>query len=143
MAMMHCPECGGQVSDHASSCPHCGRPVLSRGAEDHSQSLERGIACPSCQNPFWKLEAAGIRQKGRPSKVIMIVALFFAGATLIEAFVDDPRALAGAAVWLVVAFIAGRIHMSRGSYALYSCGRCGLRMRSRAGAPSGRKEPRP
>ena len=24
MALMQCPECGGQVSDQAAACPHCG-----------------------------------------------------------------------------------------------------------------------
>ena len=27
MALMNCPECGGQVSDKAGSCPHCGCPM--------------------------------------------------------------------------------------------------------------------
>lgn len=27
MALIKCPECGGQVSDKASSCPHCGYPM--------------------------------------------------------------------------------------------------------------------
>lgn len=25
--LMKCPECGGQVSDRAATCPHCGCPV--------------------------------------------------------------------------------------------------------------------
>lgn len=29
MALIACPECGGQVSDRAPSCPHCGVPVAS------------------------------------------------------------------------------------------------------------------
>ena len=27
MALMICPECGGQVSDKAHACPHCGYPI--------------------------------------------------------------------------------------------------------------------
>ena len=27
MALMLCPECGGQVSDKAHTCPHCGYPI--------------------------------------------------------------------------------------------------------------------
>ena len=27
MALMICPECGGQVSDKAHTCPHCGYPI--------------------------------------------------------------------------------------------------------------------
>lgn len=27
MALIKCPECGGDLSDQAGSCPHCGRPM--------------------------------------------------------------------------------------------------------------------
>jgi hypothetical protein len=27
MALIDCPECGGQVSDRAPACPHCGVPI--------------------------------------------------------------------------------------------------------------------
>ena len=28
MALTHCHECGGQISNHAEACPHCGCPVI-------------------------------------------------------------------------------------------------------------------
>nr|MCR5105484.1 zinc ribbon domain-containing protein [Eubacterium sp.] len=28
MALIHCPECGNQISDKAHSCPECGFPLL-------------------------------------------------------------------------------------------------------------------
>jgi DNA-directed RNA polymerase subunit RPC12/RpoP len=28
MALIKCHECGGQVSDQAWTCPHCGAPVI-------------------------------------------------------------------------------------------------------------------
>jgi uncharacterized membrane protein YvbJ len=28
MALIECHECGGQVSDHARTCPKCGAPVI-------------------------------------------------------------------------------------------------------------------
>ena len=31
MALTKCDECGGQLSDRAVSCPHCGAPVQRRG----------------------------------------------------------------------------------------------------------------
>lgn len=52
MALIACPDCGGQVSDQALACPHCGRPlqtvpslqVLRR--EAHTlQSLAKGCGC--------------------------------------------------------------------------------------------------
>ena len=27
MVLLTCPECGGKVSDQATSCPHCGYPI--------------------------------------------------------------------------------------------------------------------
>lgn len=32
MAMINCPECQGQVSDSAITCPHCGKKLNSTGA---------------------------------------------------------------------------------------------------------------
>ena len=28
MALKKCPDCAGSVSDQASACPHCGRPMF-------------------------------------------------------------------------------------------------------------------
>ena len=28
MALIHCTECGKEISDKASTCPHCGAPVV-------------------------------------------------------------------------------------------------------------------
>jgi len=33
MAIIHCPECNGTVSDQASSCPHCGYPIKKQGTK--------------------------------------------------------------------------------------------------------------
>jgi hypothetical protein len=42
MALIVCPECGGQVSDRAPTCPHCGVPIVAATAtpapEDASES---------------------------------------------------------------------------------------------------------
>lgn len=36
MALINCKECGQQISDSASVCPHCGAPVV------------RDVFCPNC-----------------------------------------------------------------------------------------------
>lgn len=36
MALINCKECGGQISDTASFCPHCGAPV------------SKDVFCPDC-----------------------------------------------------------------------------------------------
>lgn len=33
MALIKCPECGREISDKASSCPHCGYPIESLSPE--------------------------------------------------------------------------------------------------------------
>ncbi len=30
MALIECPECGGKVSDQATTCPHCGYPIMDK-----------------------------------------------------------------------------------------------------------------
>lgn len=40
MALINCPECGTQISDRASQCPHCGSPV------------EKKITCTECGQPL-------------------------------------------------------------------------------------------
>lgn len=43
MALIDCPECGGQVSDRAPTCPHCGVPIAhTAGAETSPQPASGG-----------------------------------------------------------------------------------------------------
>lgn len=45
MALVECPECGGEVSDAAESCPHCGHPdPAGDEAEPEGQDTARGCA---------------------------------------------------------------------------------------------------
>lgn len=44
MALIKCPECGGQVSDTAKLCPHCGFEVKTRLAERAEADEELAIA---------------------------------------------------------------------------------------------------
>lgn len=39
MALINCPECGGIVSDQATSCPHCGFILRKMAAEDNSLQM--------------------------------------------------------------------------------------------------------
>lgn len=41
MALIKCSECGGDVSDKAASCPHCGNPISKE---------EEYICCPKCKS---------------------------------------------------------------------------------------------
>lgn len=55
MALMKCAECGGQVSDKASNCPHCGCPVARAAArcpECGGHVLPKASVCPHCGCPL-------------------------------------------------------------------------------------------
>lgn len=56
MALVSCSECGGKVSDKASSCPHCGAPAL--GGAPASQSASSGEA------PGWYVATPDSQQVG-------------------------------------------------------------------------------
>lgn len=58
MALINCPECGKEISDKASACPHCGCPIVSKykviinGYNDTDTS-----ACAGLDETFhWHLE---------------------------------------------------------------------------------------
>ena len=40
MALIKCPECGGQVSDKAPACIHCGCPLTNRPSEWNGRNVE-------------------------------------------------------------------------------------------------------
>lgn len=45
--LIDCSECGKQVSDKASSCPHCGAPVESKSGLNLDLLLG-SVKCPAC-----------------------------------------------------------------------------------------------
>jgi hypothetical protein len=52
MGLIACQDCGGQVSDQALACPHCGRPLRSMPSPEKLrrearflQSLTTGCGC--------------------------------------------------------------------------------------------------
>lgn len=38
MALINCPDCGGEVSDRADACPNCARPI--RGADTPAEGVQ-------------------------------------------------------------------------------------------------------
>jgi len=42
MALTKCPECSGDVSDKAASCPHCGYPTRAPGRAQIIEKTGRG-----------------------------------------------------------------------------------------------------
>lgn len=42
MALIHCPECGKEVSGKAGSCPNCGHPINGEKPQEKKPSLKTG-----------------------------------------------------------------------------------------------------
>ena len=42
MAMVQCPECKGEISDKAYSCPHCGYPIRTPETDQYEYVLGTG-----------------------------------------------------------------------------------------------------
>lgn len=68
MALIHCPECGREVSDRASSCPGCGFPLTPADTISDTQA---------------RLEEAQKRDKKAAAKIGL---LLLAGIAAILAF---------------------------------------------------------
>ena len=44
MALIKCSECGREISDKASSCPHCGCPVTGKEELLEKPSVEKEVS---------------------------------------------------------------------------------------------------
>lgn len=54
--IIQCPECGGNVSDKATSCPHCGCPMQEQTVQ---QVNEEYLCCPKCHSRNIQAEKKG------------------------------------------------------------------------------------
>jgi ABC-type phosphate transport system substrate-binding protein len=63
MALIDCPECKKQISNHAVACPHCGMPLV----------------CPECGHKHAPLEAPAL-DLPRPSRRHLMTAVVFASS---------------------------------------------------------------
>lgn len=72
MALTKCDECGGNVSDRAAACPHCGNPTKAQTIEKTGKRYKAAIvlawlivlvAAPTVGfaiGPLWAVAVAGI-----------------------------------------------------------------------------------
>lgn len=49
MALIKCPECGKDISDKATNCPHCGVPMRATQSVPTTPPAD-AIRCPSCHS---------------------------------------------------------------------------------------------
>lgn len=125
MALIDCPECGGQVSDRAPTCPHCGVPIVAATtATAHQQPASpegparepSAVTDPSVElTKHETVEPFKLRLAGRP---IPVAAVLFWGGMVLGviikyAFPQAPdtepevwRRLPWAMIWLGVLWFA-------------------------------------
>ncbi|MEA3639048.1 MAG: zinc ribbon domain-containing protein [Lamprobacter sp.] len=129
MALIDCPECGGQVSDRAPTCPHCGVPIVAAStayaapqADPQLAPAQGSLTDPQSAtytradlNDYETVEPFKLRIAGRP---IPIAALLFWGGMVFGVIVKyalppaadaEPelwRRLPWAMIWLGVLWFA-------------------------------------
>jgi len=91
--LKNCPECGGATSDQATSCPHCGHPLLAG-----SQSTPKQRRSPV----FTVLAALGLVLCLFTPRLILVLPLFATVACAVIALFRKERARAGAVTVLVL-----------------------------------------
>lgn len=59
--IIQCPECGGNVSDKAAACPHCGCPVAAAtpAPAPENAGKEEYLCCPQCHSRELQPERRG------------------------------------------------------------------------------------
>lgn len=89
MALIKCPECGGQVSDKSEKCIHCGAILIQKEKKycpDCGAELEEGMdTCPKCGCPIknavetetvpQQVEVTGVKITKKSKKIIMIAVI--------------------------------------------------------------------
>lgn len=83
--IIKCPECAGNVSDKAISCPHCGYPLKKTSTHKNTCKHKRlpngfGQICKlnrNLQNPYRAMVTTGYKENGKPiCKLLEPVAYF-------------------------------------------------------------------
>lgn len=101
MALINCLECGKQISDKATVCPHCGCPIASRVKCPECSTMVKDTAtsCPNCGYPL-----SGKKNKpksvSKPRKIkwgsviqFLIYAAIIGGAIAIVCMKERDRRL--------------------------------------------------
>ncbi len=115
MALTNCKECGKEISDSASVCPHCGAPVVKDVfcRKCGTKVSENTKFCPTCGEPVAASGAVG--EKGKDKLVAGLLAIFFGGLGIDYFYLGKTTAgvicivisLFSCYLWGVLMFIKG------------------------------------
>lgn len=108
MALVHCTECGREISDRATSCPGCGAPVPA-AALSGADPPKPTVASPVMGIVAIVLGVAGVVMPYFAA-VFLVPAAFVCG---VIAFGRGQRGLGSAAVILAVLGLIGIIAVSQ------------------------------
>ena len=113
MAMISCPNCGGQVSDKAKKCVHCGTvliPEEKRYCPECGAELEESaVFCEKCGCPAEEMkdaanlpqavEVTGVKIAKKSKRIFIVLLIFIAVCTAIayaKAQIQREKAIAAA-----------------------------------------------
>jgi hypothetical protein len=91
MALIKCKECGKEISDKATACPHCGCPVQTT---DEAKVEVQGTTNIKTADQQQNMSALGKKKKGHGCLVPIIIVLVFVvalGASMIHAVKDSKQ----------------------------------------------------
>lgn len=94
MALMSCPECGGNVSDYSEVCIHCGFPIKSYIEQKKRDAAEKQLAEKVIQTRFTCPEP---RAKVCAKCGEVFYYLWHSDGTIKEKYYDKPRCMCGCA----------------------------------------------
>lgn len=114
MALINCKECGQEISDSASVCPHCGAPVIKDVycPKCGTKVPENIQFCPTCGNPI----ARAAKPAGAKDKTVAGLLAIFLGTLGIQYFYLGKTtagiltiviSLCSCGLWSLLMFIQG------------------------------------
>lgn len=130
MALIKCDECGKQVSDKASACPHCGAPVEIIKCVECKKTFNKNLkSCPHCGAPVEKEKTKNnnivnndkMNESALWGFILSIISIFFHLIALFSVFIcwdallqfknkkekGEGLAIAGAIISVIMLIVMG------------------------------------
>lgn len=117
MALINCKECGQQISDSATVCPHCGAPVVK---DVYCQSCgtkvpENTKFCPSCGKPVGVGQVRAVTPQDKDKVVAGLLGIFLGSLGIHYFYIGKTTAgiltivisLCSCGIWSIVTFVQG------------------------------------